>query len=78
MKQRLARETGRLTSHQIISNFANLIKRSDELMQRLNFYLNSLGEDEVARGITSMYQEFEHPTFRDLETILTGNRDQKR
>lgn len=78
MKQRLARETGRLTSHQVVSEFANLIKRSDKLMQRLNFYLDLLGEDEVACGIASMYQEFEHPTFHDLETILTGNRGQKR
>lgn len=78
MKQRLARETGRLTSHQIVSNFANLIKRSDKLTQRLNFYLDLLGEDEVARGITSIYKEFEHPTFHDLETTLSGNRDQKR
>lgn len=78
MKQRLARETGRLTSHQVVSEFANLIKRSDKLTQKLNFYLDLLGENEVARGIASMYQEFEHPTFHDLETTLTGNRDQKR
>ncbi|WP_229278227.1 hypothetical protein [Limosilactobacillus reuteri] len=48
------------------------------MTQRLNFYLDLLGEDEVARGITSMYQEFEHPTFHNLETTLPGNRDQKR
>ena len=78
MKQRLARETGRLTSHQVVSEFANLIRKSDELTQRLNFYLDLLGEDEVARGITSVYQEFEHPTFHNLETTLPGNRDQKR
>lgn len=78
MKQRLAKKTGRLTSHQVVSEFANLIKKSDELTQRLNFYLDSLGEDEVARGITSIYKEFEHPTFHDLETTLTGDRDRKR
>lgn len=76
MKQRLARETG--SSHQVVSEFANLIKRSDELTKRFNFYLDLLGEDEVARGIASIYKEFEHPTFHDLETTLTGNRDQKR
>lgn len=60
----------RATSHQVVSNFANLIKRSDELTERFNSYVALLGEDEIAHGITSIYQEFEHPTFRDLETIL--------
>ena len=59
-----------MTSHQIVSIFANLIKKSNKLVQRLKFYLDLLGEDEVARGIILMYQKFEHPTFNDLETIF--------
>lgn len=59
-----------LTSNQIISGLADAIKKSDKLTQKFNQYIDLLGEDVVASGITLMYKNVEHPTFRNLQAIF--------
>lgn len=60
----------RVTSNQTISELADAIKKSDKLTQKFNQYIDLLGEDVVASGITLMYKNIEHPTFRNLQSIF--------
>ncbi len=59
-----------VTSHQIVSDLANTIKKSDNLTRKINRYISFLGEDVLACGIISVYKNVEHATFRDFQSIF--------